>query len=301
MNAIVFTPERPAEPALRRLLRSLGRRAVGGLGRGLSGLLGSRAGSAFGILTYHRVGPLPAGPAPTWNVTPGRLREQLAGLLRRGYRPLPLHRLLDASTAAGPRAFAVTFDDGYEGVHRHAWPVLRELGVPATVFLATAYLDSPGPFPFDDWVSAGAEGVEPSSWRPLTAAQCDEMRAGGLIDLGSHTHTHQVFRDRPDDLHRDVAASLEVLKARFGVERATFAFPFGIAEAALVEAVRQAGAVCALSTRPELVRPGSDPFAWGRFGVGEADSAASIAARLDGWYDLARGAWRRLGGRRTRG
>ena len=35
-------------------------------------------------------------------------------------------------------------------------PILREHGVPATIFLATAYLDSPDPFPFDDWPWAGA-------------------------------------------------------------------------------------------------------------------------------------------------
>ncbi len=44
---------------------------------------------------------------------------------------------------------AVTFDDGFETVYRHAWPVLQELRIPATVFLNTAYLDSPEPFPFD--------------------------------------------------------------------------------------------------------------------------------------------------------
>src|SRR5579862_1440786 len=46
---------------------------------------------AVGILMYHRTTPVPAGlPRPTFNVTPDRLRLQLAGLLDRGYRPWPL-------------------------------------------------------------------------------------------------------------------------------------------------------------------------------------------------------------------
>src|SRR5687768_9584181 len=82
-------------PRLRRFLKALGQRAASGLGFGLSQLLGSRAGTSFGILTYHRVTPWSGGGrAPTWNVTPQRLRRQLEGLLRRGYRPLPLRRLL---------------------------------------------------------------------------------------------------------------------------------------------------------------------------------------------------------------
>jgi peptidoglycan/xylan/chitin deacetylase (PgdA/CDA1 family) len=299
MITIPETSDPPA-PRARRLLKEVGRRAAGVGGAGLSRLLGSRAGASFGILAYHRVAPRPErGPAPTWNVTPRRFRAQLEGLLAEGYRPLPLGRLL----ARGPlprRAFAVTFDDGYECVHRHAWPVLRDLGVPATVFLATAYLDGREPFPFDDWAQAGSPRVEPASWRPLSTAQCAEMLAGGLVELGSHTHTHGAFRGRPEALAGDLAASLTVLRGRFGLKQVTFAFPYGVAGPALAAAARRAGVLCGLTTEPALVRPGSDPFAWGRFGVEDADGAGALAARLDGWFGLARAAWQRLGGTRGR-
>lgn len=36
---------------------------------------------------------------------------------------------------------AVTFDDGYEDVFEHAWPLLRRKGVPATVFVVSDYSD----------------------------------------------------------------------------------------------------------------------------------------------------------------
>jgi hypothetical protein len=42
------------------------------------------------------------------------------------------------------------------------------------------------------------------------------------------------------------------------------------------------------------VRRDSDPFTWGRFGIDDTDSTATSAARLDGWYSLARGLWGRL-------
>lgn len=35
----------------------------------------------------------------------------------------------------------LTFDDGYRGNYRHAWPVLRRLGMVGTVYLATDFLD----------------------------------------------------------------------------------------------------------------------------------------------------------------
>ena len=52
--------------------------------------------------------------------------------------------------------FAITFDDGFENNYVNAWPVLKELNLPATIFVATKYLDSDVPFPFDDWSAAGS-------------------------------------------------------------------------------------------------------------------------------------------------
>lgn len=290
-------------PALQQRIREVGLQATNGIGIVLGRLFGSRAGDSAGILTYHRVTPWKDAhaslPAPTWNVTPERLRQQLAGLLDRGYRPVSLRHLLGGQVR--PRSFAVTFDDGYEGVFRHAWPVLRELKVPATVFLATAYLDSDRALPFDDWELAGSPAVEPAAWRSLRTVQCEEMLGGGLIELGSHTHTHRVFRDQPESLGEDVAISLALLRDRFGLQAITFAFPYGLASDQLIEAVRAAGVVCALHTSPELVRPGSDPFTWGRFDVTQRDGPGVIATRLDGWYGAARAVWRRLTGKVGRG
>jgi peptidoglycan/xylan/chitin deacetylase (PgdA/CDA1 family) len=261
-------------------------------------LLGSRASGMVGILMYHRIAEGPRGlPEPTWNVTPDRFRHQLEGLLARGFIAWPLRRVLDHARRGLPvplRVFVVTFDDGYESVYRHAWPVLRKLEVPATVFLATAFLDSPAPFPFDDWTAAGSDHAAPDAWRPLRTVQCREMVAGGLVELGAHTHTHVDFRDRPAELAQDLSRCVETIRERFGLSDVTFAYPFGSSDARLAAVARQAGLRCGLTVEPELVDPRSDPFEWGRFEVGEADTAATVAVRLDGWYGVARRLWRRL-------
>jgi len=41
-----------------------------------------------------------------------------------------------------PRAIAVTFDDGYEDNYTNAYPVLKQYGVPATIFLITGFVGS---------------------------------------------------------------------------------------------------------------------------------------------------------------
>jgi peptidoglycan/xylan/chitin deacetylase (PgdA/CDA1 family) len=262
------------------------------------GLLRRRSGEGFGILMYHRVSvPTAGAAAPTWNVTPRQFRRQMAGLLARGRKPWPLSRVLAhhrAGQAIPPEVFVVTFDDGYECVYREAWPILRELGVPFSVFLPTAYLDTGHPFPFDDWPAAGSADVDPAAWRPLRAAQCAEMLAGGLLELGTHSHLHADFRGRPDELRCDLLRSLAVLGERFGVAEAAFAFPYGLADAGMALAAQQAGVTCSLTTESTLNAPGSDQFTWGRFIAENADTPATLAAKLDGWHSLLRRAWLRV-------
>ena len=272
---------------------------------------GVRFAEAFGILMYHRVMPPVRGlPLPDWNVTPRRFRAQLAGLLARGYQPWALRTVLDRVRDGRPvprRTFVVTFDDGYRGIYLHAWPILKELGIPATVFLSTRYLDSPLPFPFDCWavghlanpLDTGHIGdlprgrrLPPDAYRPLSTVEAAEMSAGGLVELGAHGHAHADYRGRPEFFRRDLEESLAALRERFGVEEATYAFPYGACDRALIEMARQAGVRCALTTQSELVLPGVDPFHWGRFTATGSDTALSLSGMLSGWYGSIRAAWR---------
>lgn len=255
---------------------------------GLHAAFGARTRGAFGILMYHRVSDeYPGVGSPTINVTPARLKEQLSGLLARGFTPWTLERLIAASEAGEripPRVFAVTFDDGFVNNLTAALPILQSLKVPATLFLATAFLDSPAPFPNDNWSGAGAAGVPDVAWRPLKTEQCRQLQASGLVSLGAHTHTHQFFVDRPEEFRVDLTHCVSVLREQFGVERPTFSFPFGLASPELVAIAKQAGVSCGLMTRPDCVQSGEDPFRWGRFGVTTADTPATLAAKLGGWY-----------------
>ncbi len=269
----------------------------------LQSLFGCRGKDRFGILMYHRVTDiLPGVPEPTWNVTPRRLREQLTGLLSRGFQAWPLRDILDLHDAGTPiprKAFVVTFDDGYECVYSQAWPILRELNIPATIFLATAYLDTAEPFPCDDWLAAGTSQVPADSWRPLTWDQCREMQESNLIELAAHTHTHDDFRSCPAKLLRDLRQNVLEIQKRVALYRATFAFPYGVvrdgfAGGEMSQVAHQAGLLCSLSTEPELVLRDQDPFTWGRFPAEQHDTAATLAARLGGWTCALRGVKRAL-------
>ncbi len=289
--------DRPARPTVAergsQAAKELAQRAAGAIAEALNGVLPDRTDLSVGILTYHRVVPHPPGVAkPTYNVRPEQFRAQIAGLLARGFHVWPLRRVIEygrSGLAIPDKTVVITFDDGYECVYRHAWPVLRELGAHATVFLSTQYLDSDRPFPFDPWARRLQPCLPAEAYRPLSSSQCDEMVNSGVIELGSHTHSHSDFRRRPAALRADIELSLDILRSRFGCAEATFALPFGrrsegFVSDELVAATRSAGVICSLSADGALVDPAADPFSWGRFAAYDWDTSATLAAKLEGRY-----------------
>ncbi len=258
--------------------------------------LGLAVSDRAGILAYHRTVPWPRGlPAPWQNVQPRQFRRQIEGLLAQGFRFWPLKKLLEyraRGQSTGPGIAVLTFDDGFQSFFRYAFPILKELRVPATLFVATRFLDNRDPFPFDEW-GVRYRNVAPAiSYRPVTTAQCREMADSGVVELAAHTHTHSDFRGKPEAFRRNLEHSLQVLRQRFGLHEASFAFPFGCphqgyADEALREAARQTGVLCGLTTEANSVNIQSDPIGWGRFPVFPWDTAATLSAKLHGWYSWA--------------
>jgi peptidoglycan/xylan/chitin deacetylase (PgdA/CDA1 family) len=294
--------------ALRASIAALGKRAGGVVSAGLHEALGSRAGDRFAILMYHRIAPPRPGLAqPTWNVPPGAFRAQLEGLRARGFRFASLRDVVKTTREGGrtePNTVVLTFDDGYRNNYLHAWPVLRELGIPATVFVASAFMGSAAPFPFDHWSSENAARAPREDWEPLTWSECREMEASGLIEVGCHSHRHEDFRGDPARLSADLAESVAAIAEGLGRPSTDllFAFPYGGRDQGysgdtLMDIARAQGFACALTTETELADTAASPFGWGRLEAVDSDSAATLAAKAAGWYEwmgAARRAFRAL-------
>ncbi|MEM9352742.1 MAG: polysaccharide deacetylase family protein [Planctomycetota bacterium] len=289
-------PVGPWRPGRKARLQEAAMRAVARFGGACSDLTGSRADQPLGILAYHRVAPqTPGVPAPPYNATPRAFRAQLTGLLKRGYRFISLSSALRAHHSGEPlpsRSVVLTFDDCFETVFTEAFPILQELGTPATLLLCTGYLDGDKPFPFDTWAFEYTGRVPRSHYRPIQIQQCESMLASGLIEIGTHTHTHADFRGHSEAFLEEMEVSAEIVQRSFGVDAPPFSFPFGtvadgLAGPELMEAARSTTACCALTTEVELVDPARDPFGWGRITVFDWDTGSTLAGKLGGWYDWA--------------
>lgn len=180
------------------------------------------------ILAYHLVG---AGtdspvdlPAETFRRQMGQLRDSAAELV-------PLSRVVAALERGVPLErdqVAITFDDAYRNFVDQALPILEGLGLPATLFVPTDFLDGRAPGPL-----SGAEELPPVPWNRLR-----EMVHDGLVALGSHSRSHPDLRSLvEEDLGRELRGSADVIEERTRVRPESFCYPRGLWSRRLERAV----------------------------------------------------------------
>lgn len=123
---------------------------------GLSSFLRGLKTSEIPILAYHRVCDI--GNEPAFPFDPGLVSASSSAFawqmnyLKERYHPITFQTLLnamDGKEGLPRRPVIVTFDDGYDDNYLNAFPVLKSLGIPATIFVSTGYIGSGKPFWFD--------------------------------------------------------------------------------------------------------------------------------------------------------
>ena len=218
----------------------------------------------FLVLSYHRVND---NGHPFFPGTPTRLFRSQMELLQRRFDVQPLRVL--ASGGAPKNAIAVTFDDGYRDNYTDAFPILRELGIPATIFLVTEAVDgnrmiwhdrifdayhrtaapiadrrrelaeslararSANPVEREALITRllGRLAVEPcdDGWDKLTWDQVREMARTGIY-FGAHTLDHSILSHvGAEEARRQVRGSKERIESELDRAVTLFAYPNGSA------------------------------------------------------------------------
>jgi peptidoglycan/xylan/chitin deacetylase (PgdA/CDA1 family) len=174
-----------------------------------------RPPSGLVVLIYHRVGRRSMIEV---DLPRALFRDQVAELAastRLVSLSDGLARLADPCTPRDPLV-AVTFDDGTADFAEVALPVLAEHRVPVTLYVATDFLERGRAFPNDG---------SPLTWETLRDAI-----STGLVDVGSHTHTHALLdRLAPELVADELDRSIELIGERTGVKAAHFAYPKAVA------------------------------------------------------------------------
>ena len=200
-------------------------------------------------MLYHHV-------SPEREITPQGFERQLRWLLDQGYQSLSMSELVAVIKGqAEPErpGFVVTFDDGYLDNWTTAFPILKKLSVQAVMYLVTERIGKTDGF--ISWMDARA------------------MAASGLVEFGSHTHTHRHFirTERYDNLEQELMVSKQLVETELKRPCTHLAWPWGDYETGWWPLLEKTGFQTAMTTQAGANTVGTPPFALKRFKVSRED------------------------------
>ena len=234
------------------------------------------------ILTYHSISENLFGkvhPYHQINTPASVFALQMKWLRREGYRTIHLSELLEGFEAGRDlsKTFVLTFDDGYQDFYTEAFPLLKQCGFAATVFLAT------------DRIRDTAVRVEGADY--LTWSEVRELHAEGMT-LGSHSVTHADLRSLgPEQIDYELGYSKECIEQKTGSAVESFSYPFTLPEEDgdfiryLADTLENLGYSNGVSSTIGRAKPKDTRFFLPRLSVNCWDDAELLRAKIEGGYD----------------
>jgi peptidoglycan/xylan/chitin deacetylase (PgdA/CDA1 family) len=252
------------------------------------------------ILMYHRVTDELKSPLA---VSPERFKRQLAYICEH-YQVVPLREMVARLGVGDPLTAplaALTFDDGYRDNLEVAAPILRQFGVPATLFFAPGPQELGRPFwwdlmeeigltdeqslerlkelPYVEFQEMVTEAI--AELRPKRVSELvkrlymnwDEVRewVGMGMGIGAHTLTHPILsRLNQDQAHWEIFQSRAAIERQVGKAIDLFSYPNGRPEDFTAETtaiLRDEGFRAACTTIKGWNDPATDPLQLRRIGA----------------------------------
>ncbi|CAN7526166.1 polysaccharide deacetylase family protein [Paenibacillus sp. LjRoot153] len=243
------------------------------------------------FLTYHHLDDQES----FITITPTKFKQHLQALKDKHYNVVSVedyacfhaHR-----TTLPPNAVVITFDDGYRSFYEKAYPLLKQMGYPATNFLILSDVDSDNPsLPF------------------LTWSQILEMRRDGY-SFYSHTYDlHQKKRDESGNLvppltnriflpnekrmetdeernqrvREDLLLGEVFLKTKLHNQFSFLCFPLGEYNQSVVEEAKQLGFSLFFTTREDINTGNSEEIS--RISAGMPYVSSDILLKKMQMYD----------------
>lgn len=232
--------------------------------------------ASVSILGYHDVRERGGSPML---IAGSKFRQQMQAIKDSQIPVIPLADVMAwkrGEKNIPPESIVITFDDGWEGVYEHAYPVLKEFGFPFTVYLYKKYVNIGG--------------------RSMTWDQVRDMMRNGC-EIGSHSVSHESLKKKPKagmsdaDYQAWVLAELkdsrEFLEQNLKIKITSFAYPYGVFDDEIMNTGLQIGYESLVTVNGQKVGFDTLNGKLGRYIIhGDSDTNFKLATSFRGRGDV---------------
>ncbi len=194
----------------------------------LTGQMVYAEGPAVPILLYHNIAESYDPAMRVLHCTPAEFEEHMTALQTDGYTTITFQQYYDYVTNGAPlppKPIIVCFDDGYTSNYTYAFPILKRLGMQATIFAIT-----------------GRMGATDTDYPHFTWEQAREMEESGVIDIESHTNLHLNLEELDvSTAVYELRISYYMLAQELGKTPLVLAYPYGLRSAETAQLATEAG------------------------------------------------------------
>jgi peptidoglycan/xylan/chitin deacetylase (PgdA/CDA1 family) len=190
-------------------------------------------------------------------------RRCVKWLRRNGYTFISAEQLIEYLHHGKPvpkGAVWLSCDDAYREWLDVMAPVIREEGVPITMFVPSGVVEHGGRLPFKRRKADARD--------TLTVADLKTVAQLPQVTIGGHTVTHAVTMNLPEDRTRyELGHSRLTLEAWTGTAVQCFAYPEGLYDGHERRILAELNYRVAATTRPDFITRRTDPYLAPRFCV----------------------------------
>lgn len=210
-------------------------------------------------LMYHHIEETAKATAehhPNLAVSPETFRAQLMYLSSHGYKttfPDTLINFFDQGTKPASKSVILTFDDGYDDFYTNVFPLLKEFGMKAVLFLPTGLTNNPG---------------------YLTWNQVTEMSNSGKVFIANHSWSHKSMDSGEIHAEKEIkTADAQLFDHGLNTPK-VFAYPYGTTSEYSIKDLAMLGYKVAFTTKHGSVLCSKQRLILPRIRIGNAPLSA---------------------------
>ena len=248
------------------------------------------------IIAYHRVHPL--------------YFEEQMNYLNKNYKVISLREAITKinNKEEIKNTVVITFDDGYVNNYLYAYPILKKLNLPATIYVTSEFIDK---HKFTWWDKSIHYSLGMEYNNELKKMKIEDMnyiidqkikklninrrevplkyhfmnwkqlrKIQDVFEIGGHTIKHQILTNLTlEEAEKEIKQSKKLIENKIRRKIITFAYPNGNYNENIQSIVKKSGYINAVSYNAGNIK---DKFALYRKGINENDDLAAFAVKLVG-------------------